>query len=90
MIFFKIDLYEEPNVKEQNAEPVVNRVLTIMSAASGFEQPDDQLDGSERQQLVARAIMAIAKPPASHFIELGNRITERFASHGVGSIVENV
>jgi hypothetical protein len=31
-IFFKIDLYEEPNVKEQNAEPVVNRVLTIMLA----------------------------------------------------------
>jgi Protein of unknown function (DUF3768) len=32
LIFFKIDLYEEPNVKEQNAEPVVNRVLTIMLA----------------------------------------------------------
>jgi Protein of unknown function (DUF3768) len=31
-IFFKIDLYEEPNVKDPNGEPVVNRVLTIMLA----------------------------------------------------------
>ena len=31
-IFFKIDLYEEPDVKDQNGEPVVNRVLTIMLA----------------------------------------------------------
>jgi hypothetical protein len=31
-IFFKIDLYEEPNVKDANGEPFVNRVLTIMLA----------------------------------------------------------
>jgi hypothetical protein len=31
-IFFKIDLYEEPNVKSANGEPVVTRVLTIMLA----------------------------------------------------------
>ena len=31
-IFFKIDLYEEPEVKDSNEEPVVNRVLTIMLA----------------------------------------------------------
>jgi len=31
-IFFKIDLYEEPEVKDSNGEPVVNRVLTIMLA----------------------------------------------------------
>jgi Protein of unknown function (DUF3768) len=31
-IFFKIDLYEEPNVKVPNGDPVVNRVLTIMLA----------------------------------------------------------
>ena len=31
-IFFKIDLYEEPNVKKPNGEPFVNRVLTIMLA----------------------------------------------------------
>ena len=31
-IFFKIDLYEEPGVKSENGEPVVNRVLTIMLA----------------------------------------------------------
>jgi hypothetical protein len=31
-VFFKIDLYEEPNVKEANGEPVVTRVLTIMLA----------------------------------------------------------
>ena len=31
-IFFKIDLYEEPNVKEPNGEPIVNRVMTIMLA----------------------------------------------------------
>jgi hypothetical protein len=30
--FFKIDLYEEPDVKNPNGEPVVNRVLTIMLA----------------------------------------------------------
>ena len=30
--FFKIDLYEEPEVKDSNGEPVVNRVLTIMLA----------------------------------------------------------
>jgi uncharacterized protein DUF3768 len=32
LIFFKIDLYEEPNVKDANGEPLVNRVLTIMLA----------------------------------------------------------
>ncbi len=32
LIFFKIDLYEEPEVKDSNGEPVVNRVLTIMLA----------------------------------------------------------
>jgi hypothetical protein len=31
-VLFKIDLYEEPNVKEANGEPVVTRVLTIMLA----------------------------------------------------------
>ena len=31
-VFFKIDLYEEPNVKDANGEPVVTRVLTIMLA----------------------------------------------------------
>ena len=31
-VFFKIDLYEEPEVKSANEEPVVNRVLTIMLA----------------------------------------------------------
>jgi hypothetical protein len=31
-IFFKIDLYEEPEVKSGNGEPVVTRVLTIMLA----------------------------------------------------------
>ena len=31
-IFFKIDLYEEPDVKDANADPIVNRVLTIMLA----------------------------------------------------------
>ena len=31
-IFFKIDLYEEPDVKDPNGEPVVTRVLTIMLA----------------------------------------------------------
>ena len=31
-IFFKIDLYEEPDVKNANGEPVVTRVLTIMLA----------------------------------------------------------
>jgi hypothetical protein len=30
--FFKIDLYEEPDVKNPNGEPVVSRVLTIMLA----------------------------------------------------------
>ncbi|MGA8613878.1 MAG: DUF3768 domain-containing protein [Xanthobacteraceae bacterium] len=30
--FWKIDLYEEPDVKDANGEPVVNRVLTIMLA----------------------------------------------------------
>jgi Protein of unknown function (DUF3768) len=30
--FWKIDLYEEPDVKDSNGEPVVNRVLTIMLA----------------------------------------------------------
>jgi hypothetical protein len=29
---WKIDLYEEPDVKDPNGEPVVNRVLTIMLA----------------------------------------------------------
>jgi hypothetical protein len=31
-IMFKIDLYEEPDVKGSNREPVVTRVLTIMLA----------------------------------------------------------
>jgi Protein of unknown function (DUF3768) len=31
-IMFKIDLYEEPDVKDSNGEPVVTRVLTIMLA----------------------------------------------------------
>jgi Protein of unknown function (DUF3768) len=31
-ILFKIDLYEEPDVKNANEEPVVTRVLTIMLA----------------------------------------------------------
>jgi hypothetical protein len=31
-IFFKIDLYEEPDVKNPNGEPIVSRVLTIMLA----------------------------------------------------------
>ena len=31
-IFFKIDLYEEQDVKCQNEKPVVTRVLTIMLA----------------------------------------------------------
>ena len=31
-IFFKIDLYEEPDFKNPNGEPVVTRVLTIMLA----------------------------------------------------------
>jgi hypothetical protein len=32
VIFFKIDLYEEPEVKDSNGERIVNRVLTIMLA----------------------------------------------------------
>ena len=35
-IFFKIDLYEEPDVKNPNGEPVVTRVLTIMLVPSGM------------------------------------------------------
>ena len=31
-ILFKIDLYEEPDVKDANREPVITRVLTLMSA----------------------------------------------------------
>ncbi|MEY9880434.1 DUF3768 domain-containing protein [Bradyrhizobium sp. USDA 329] len=31
--FWKIDLYEEPDVKDANRDPVVNRVLTIMLAS---------------------------------------------------------
>ena len=31
-IYFKIDLYEEPDVKNPHGEPVVTRVLTIMLA----------------------------------------------------------
>jgi Protein of unknown function (DUF3768) len=31
-IMFKIDLYEEPDVKDSNGEPAVTRVLTIMLA----------------------------------------------------------
>jgi hypothetical protein len=31
-IFFKIDLYEDPNVKDSDGEPLVNRMLTIMLA----------------------------------------------------------
>ena len=30
--FFKMDLYEEPDVKNPNGDPVVTRVLTIMLA----------------------------------------------------------
>ena len=30
--FWKIDLYEEPDVKDANGEPVVTRVLTLMLA----------------------------------------------------------
>src|SRR5487761_1306124 len=30
--YWKIDLYEEPDVKDANGEPIVNRVLTIMLA----------------------------------------------------------
>ena len=30
--FWKIELYEEPGVKDKNGEPVVTRVLTIMLA----------------------------------------------------------
>ncbi|MGX1396460.1 hypothetical protein AB7M70_005869 [Bradyrhizobium japonicum] len=30
---WKIDLYEEPDVKDANGDPVVNRVLTIMLAS---------------------------------------------------------
>ena len=30
--FFKIDLYEEPDVKGANGEPVITRVLTVMLA----------------------------------------------------------
>jgi Protein of unknown function (DUF3768) len=32
VIFFKIDLYEEADVKDPNGDPVVTRVLTIMLA----------------------------------------------------------
>jgi hypothetical protein len=32
IIMFKIDLYEEPDVKDSNGEPAVTRVLTIMLA----------------------------------------------------------
>lgn len=32
VIFFKIDLYEEPDVKNSNGEPIVSRVLTIKLA----------------------------------------------------------
>ena len=31
--FWKIDLYEEPGVKDKSGEPVVTRVLTIMLAS---------------------------------------------------------
>jgi hypothetical protein len=31
-VLFKIDLYEEPDVKDSNGEPLVNRVLTVMLA----------------------------------------------------------
>jgi hypothetical protein len=31
-LIWKIDLYEEPDVKSENGEPVVTRVLTIMLA----------------------------------------------------------
>jgi Protein of unknown function (DUF3768) len=30
--FWKIDLYEDPDVKDSDGEPLVNRVLTIMLA----------------------------------------------------------
>ena len=30
--FFKLDLYEDPDVKDSDGEPLVNRVLTIMLA----------------------------------------------------------
>ena len=32
-LYWKIDLYEEPDVKDKNGEPIVNRVLTIMLAS---------------------------------------------------------
>ena len=32
LVFWKIDLYEDPNVKDGNGEPAVMRVLTIMLA----------------------------------------------------------
>jgi hypothetical protein len=32
-VIFKIDWYEEPDVKDANEDPVVNRVLTIMLAS---------------------------------------------------------
>lgn len=32
-LFWRIDLYEEPDVKDANGDPVVNRVLTIMLAS---------------------------------------------------------
>jgi hypothetical protein len=32
-VFWKIDLYEEPGVKDKNGEPIVTRVLTIMLAS---------------------------------------------------------
>jgi hypothetical protein len=30
IIFFKIDLYEDPDVKDDDGKPAVTRVLTIM------------------------------------------------------------
>ena len=32
LVFWKIDVYEDPNVKDGNGEPAVMRVLTIMLA----------------------------------------------------------
>ena len=34
--FWKIDLYEDPDVKDSDGEPLVNRVLTIMLAEESW------------------------------------------------------
>jgi hypothetical protein len=43
-----MDLYEEPGVKSENGEPVVNRVLTIMLAdeyRAGFKNLNRTIGG---------------------------------------------